>query len=136
MAADGRFVFEASVWNESVGGQMYYCVRCTHFKHCSILHILQALFRHQRLTLLWLEPVTTYLGTLFRQDPSVSASLCQGCISALVSKSCFIVSSKVFFFYLSLLERFHLFSLESRCLNILLLSISYTPPRERTEVVV
>lgn len=51
-----------------------------------VLHTLQALFRHQQLSLLLLEPVTTCLRALFTQGPSVSACLCQGCTFALLSE--------------------------------------------------
>lgn len=77
-----------------------------------VLYTLEALFRQQQWMLLMLEPVTTRLRALFRQDSSVAMSYAKAAVSLLrYLKSCFIASLNLF--YLSFLNRPHLHRLES-----------------------
>lgn len=98
------------------------------------LHTLQALFRHQPLSLRLLEPVTACLWALFTQGPSVSTCLCQGCLSALVSEGMLYRVLKAF--YLPLSERPRLFSPREQVHAHYAFVVSCASPRERAEVVV
>lgn len=100
-----------------------------------VLRTLQALFRHQQLSLRLLEPVTTCLRALFTQGPSVSTSLCQGCLSALVSEGMLYRVLKAFLSAPLGAGPVYLV-LESRCVHMMLLSVPCASPRERAEVVV
>lgn len=96
-------LFTKLLWMDRVPGWPdVLCVLCT----------LEALFRQQQWVLLMLEPVTTRLRALFRQDSSVAMSYAKAAVSLLwYLKSCFIGSLKLF--YLSFLNRPHLHRLES-----------------------
>lgn len=124
MAAAGRLAFEGSVWNESLGSQMY-GVYCTHFRHCSDTSSCHCCC--------W------SLSPLASGHCSHRVLLCPlRCARAApllwLLKARFIVSSKPF--YLPLLERPRLFSPREQVRHIMLLSVSCTSPRERAEVVV
>ena len=92
---------------------------------CSCTHT-HTLFRDLQLQLLFMEPVTTCLKALFVRGRA-QFLLCKAASLPWFLRLCFITSVKPF--NLSILKLSNLRGLESKCLNIPLLSVPHLPPR-------